>query len=105
MEARRLELAADVCEHGRRARRRGHAGTVQKAIDVEHPEADAFDVKGPDRTRQGLAFLDDWLKLVSPCMRAQDRDQSIDLRFRAQTVIGGHPSSRLFACEPSVNSL
>ena len=62
----------------------------QQPIDVEHAEADAFDVKGADRARQGFALIDDWLEDVVAWIGAQHRDQGLDVRFRARTVIGGH---------------
>ncbi len=54
----RDETSANERRHARWHR---YSGAVQQTIDVEHPKADAFDVKGRNRARQRFAFLDDWL--------------------------------------------
>ena len=47
-------------------------------------------MKGADRARQGFALVDDWLRRLVAWIGAQHRDQGLDVRFRARTVIGGH---------------
>ena len=63
MKARGLEFAAHVGEDRRGASRHREAASAQQAIDIEHPEANAFDVKRADGARQRLTLDDDGLQL------------------------------------------
>jgi len=58
MEARGLELTANVREHGDRITRYRQITFREQAIDVKHAKANALDVKGAYRSGERLALVD-----------------------------------------------
>ena len=90
VEAGGLEVATNFGKERRRLRRNRHASLRQRPIDVEHPEADAFHVKGVDRSRQRLALLNDGLELLVFWGRTRQRNQLLDSRTGARTMISSH---------------
>jgi hypothetical protein len=88
MKACRFEVLPRIFEeHGRACG--WHSWRPQQAIDVVHPESDAFHVKRGDCARQGFALGDDRGKRRI-FARLQKSAQLSDAFLGGHTVVDGH---------------
>ena len=95
VESRSLEVPACVLEERARSSGRRGASLGEKAIDVEHAEADAFHVKGGDRAGERGALVEQPISHLTLRLLLQQRAQLVDAVFGRLAVFGrciGHGS-------------
>jgi hypothetical protein len=105
VETRCLQFAARVGKDGQRTGRYRQATPIEQSVDVKHPKPNAFDMECLDRPRERFALLNDGLERFGRRVAPQQRRQGVNVRFRAQTMIGRHAMTPDYASlGPSVNT-
>ena len=87
VEAGGFEMTPYLCK--RRARLLGDIdrAAIDRPIDVEHPEPDAFHVEGPNRHGERRALGEERRRGIGRCLSLHAGDEDLQAVFRGFPVI------------------